>query len=213
MKGKITFISGIDTDAGKTFATGWLARTMRQSGKNAITVKMIQTGNCGYSEDIEAHRKIMGEGMFPEDKEGLTAPQIFKYPSSAQLAARLEGRDVDLKAIEDAVDTLATKYEHVLVEGAGGLMVPLNDTLLCIDFVAAMGWPTLLTTSSRLGSINHTLLSIEALHRRSIAIEGLLYNTFHDSDSPEIAADTKAYLQRHFPNIPFIEIPVIPHAD
>lgn len=209
MKGKIIFVSGIDTDAGKTYATGWLARKMRQEGTNAITVKMIQTGNCGYSEDIEAHRAIMAEGLFPEDREGLTAPQIFKYPSSAQLAAKLEGRDIDLAAIVNAVNTLAERYDHVLVEGAGGLMVPFTDDLLCIDFVAQQRWPTLLTTSSRLGSINHTLLSIEALQKRGINIEGFLYNTFHDADSPEIAADTKAYLQRHYPAIPFIEIPVI----
>ncbi len=212
MKGKITFVAGIDTDAGKTYATGWLARSLRKEGVNAITVKMIQTGNSGYSEDITAHRAIMGEGLFPEDKEGLTAPQIYKYPASAQLAARLEGREIDLKAIENAVDTLATRYDQVLVEGAGGLMVPLTDDLLCIDFVDGMGWPVLLTTSSRLGSINHTLLSIEALQHRNIKIEGLLYNTFHDADSKEIAADTRMYLQRHFPEIPMIEIPLMHHV-
>lgn len=209
MTSKITFVSGIDTDTGKTYATGWLARKMRQDGIKAITVKMIQTGNDGFSEDIEAHRKIMGEGLFPEDREGLTAPQIFKYPSSAQLAAQLEGREIDLDAITSAVETLAERYDHVLVEGAGGLMVPFTDNILCIDFVAQQRWPTLLTTSSRLGSINHTLLSIEALQKRNIKIDGILYNTFHDTDSPEIAADTKGYLQRHFPTIPFIEVPVL----
>lgn len=70
------------------------------------TQKFIQTGNVDFSEDIEMHRKIMGTGLLPEDREGLTAPIIFSYPASAQLAARIDGRDIDLNVIENATKEL-----------------------------------------------------------------------------------------------------------
>lgn len=88
--GKTIFISGIDTDAGKTYATGWLAKNYMDKGLSVATQKFIQTGNKEFSEDIEAHRKIMGIEMLPEDIDHTTAPIIFNYPASAQLAARIQ---------------------------------------------------------------------------------------------------------------------------
>ena len=80
------FVSGIDTDAGKTYCTAWLANRLRENGLSVITQKFIQTGNePGRSEDIEAHRRLMGMEMTDEDRAGLTAPIIFSYPASAQM--------------------------------------------------------------------------------------------------------------------------------
>ena len=100
---RVFFISGIDTGVGKTVATGLMSRFLRERGVDHCTVKMVQTGCDGFSEDLDAHRAIAGMPRLPEDEEGLTAPQIFKFPASAALAARLEGRAVDLGAIERAV--------------------------------------------------------------------------------------------------------------
>lgn len=207
------FVSGIDTDAGKTYATAWLARQLAADGSRVITQKFIQTGNKGYSEDIEAHRRLTGTGPLPEDAEGLTAPQIFSYPASAQLAARIDGRDIDLQAIDDARDELQQRYDHVLVEGAGGLMVPITDTYFAIDYVSSRHLPVALVTNSRLGSINHTVLSLEALKTRGIQLHSILYNTYYDqSAGPLISADTldfvKRYAERHFPGIPVHIVPV-----
>lgn len=203
------FITGIDTDAGKTYATAWLARKFAEEGKSVITQKFIQTGNDGYSEDIEAHRRLTGTGPLPEDAEGLTAPQIFTYPASAQLAARIDGREIDLNAIDNARNELARRYDVVLIEGAGGLMVPITDDFTTIDYIQTRGLPVGLVTSARLGSINHTLLSLEALQRRNIPIACILYNTYFDVASPLIADDTTAYLRRHFPDIPFHTVPIL----
>lgn len=71
------FISGIDTDAGKTYVTAALARRFMDAGLSVVTQKFIQTGNTGLSEDIEAHRRLMGTGLLPEDLDGTTAPVIF----------------------------------------------------------------------------------------------------------------------------------------
>ena len=113
-------IAGIDTGIGKTVVTGLIARHLRASGRDAITVKMVQTGNSGQSEDIAEHRRMCPGAVFREDALGLTAPQIFKYPSSPKLAAELEGRRVDLECISRAVKACSEAHEITLVEMAGG---------------------------------------------------------------------------------------------
>ena len=105
--GKVYFVSGSDTDVGKTIATGMMARYLQKKSVRVITIKLIQTGNPpGFSEDREKHRKMMGGIVFPEDEMLLTAPQIFKFPSSPHLAARLENRPVDVDAIRNAAAEL-----------------------------------------------------------------------------------------------------------
>ena len=92
MKQNVYFVSGIDTDAGKSYATGYLAREWNKNGKRTITQKFIQTGNVGHSEDIDLHRRIMEIPFTQEDQEGLTMPEIFSYPASPHLASRLDHR-------------------------------------------------------------------------------------------------------------------------
>ena len=206
------FVSGIDTDAGKTYATAWLQLRIMDEGKSVITQKFIQTGCVGTSEDIEAHRRLSGTGPMPEDAEGLTAPIIFSYPASAQLAARMDGREIDLGVIDRAREELARRYDVVLVEGAGGLMVPITDTFMAIDYAVSRNLPVALVTNSRLGSINHTILSLEALRNHGAKLHSVLYNTWYDKDSAPIAADTQAfirrYIERNHPGTPFYVVPV-----
>jgi dethiobiotin synthetase len=213
MTGSVYFISGIDTGIGKTYATGYLAKLWNAQGQKTITQKLIQTGNVDISEDIEQHREIMGMGWFPEDEAKLTMPEIFSYPASPHLATKLDGREIDFQKIEYATAQLAEKYEVVLLEGAGGLMVPLTTDLLTIDYVAEKKHPVILVTSGRLGSINHTILSLEALKSRGLELYGLAYNLNDESQDELISKDTaeylKAYLAKHFPQALWIDIPVL----
>lgn len=206
------FISGIDTDAGKSYCTAWLARQMMDQGKSVATQKFIQTGNVGRSEDIELHRRLCGIEALPEDKDLTTAPIIFSYPASAQLAARLDGREIDLGLADRSTETLASRYDVVLIEGAGGLMVPITDDFLTIDYIASRSLPLALVTNGVLGSINHTLLSLEAIAARNITLKYLIYNTHFDTDAI-IADDTKGfirrYIARHFPATEIIEVPTL----
>lgn len=206
------FITGIDTDAGKSFATGHLAKMLAQRGLSVTTQKFIQTGCRDQSEDIELHRRIMGCGPLPEDIDRTSAPLIFTYPASAQLAARIDGRPIDLAIIDAATERLASNHDVVLIEGAGGLMVPITDSFLTIDYIASRKLPAALVTNGKLGSINHTLLSLEALRTREIHLHSILYNTFFDRDAT-IAADTHAFIVRYasrfFPDTPVIDIPAI----
>ena len=204
------FITGIDTDAGKSYATGWIARGILNAGLEVITQKFVQTGNVDFSEDIEIHRKLMGIEYTEEDKCHLTAPEIFTYPASPELAARIDKRELDLKAISEATDKLAEKYSHVIVEGAGGLMVPLIGEYLTIDYIKEHNLPVVLVTNGRLGSINHTLLSLYALLQYGIDIFAVLYNSHFDKDAV-ICADTREYIQTwlssHSPSTLFISMP------
>ena len=213
MTGSVYFISGIDTGIGKTYATGCLAKLWNAQGKKTITQKLIQTGNVDISEDIEQHREIMGMGWFPEDESKLTMPEIFTYPASPHLATKIDGREIDFQKIENATEQLAEKYEVVLLEGAGGLMVPLTTDLLIIDYVAEKKYPVILVTSGRLGSINHTILSLEAIKSRGLELYAVAYNLKDESQDELISKDTaeylKAYLAKHFPNSLWIDIPVI----
>lgn len=208
MKNNIYFVSGIDTNIGKSYATGMLANRLAQSRKKVITQKLIQTGNEGYSEDIEIHRKLMGIPMQDEDQCGLTMPEIFPYPASPHLASRLAQRAIDFEKIELATQALSQRYDIVLVEGAGGLMVPLTEQLLTIDYVAKKGYPLIFVSSGRLGSINHTLLSLEAIKRRNIPLQTFVYNCSLPSIDPIIEEDTQLYieqhLQTHFPETEMI---------
>ncbi|MDE6296834.1 MAG: dethiobiotin synthase [Muribaculaceae bacterium] len=203
------FITGIDTDAGKSFVTGYVAKALLDAGKSVITQKFIQTGNNDFSEDIEVHRKIMEIPYTPEDESGLTAPVIFTYPASPDLAARIDKKDLDFTLIEEASEKLSDKYEYLLIEGAGGLMVPLKDEYLTIDYIKELDLPVLFVTNGRLGSINHTLLSLYSIKNYGIKLFGVVYNSFFDKDKI-ICDDTKGYIKKwlnnRFPDSVYLEI-------
>lgn len=210
MKGKVLFITGIDTNIGKTYATGILARTLAEQGKTVITQKMIQTGCEEISEDIEMHRKLQGIPFTEEDKQGLTCPYIFTYPCSPHMAAAKDKRNIDLSVITAATRQLQEKYEYVLLEGAGGLMVPNDFDSLTIDYIKEQGYPVILVTSGKLGSINHTLLSLYACKQYGIPVKALVYNLFPKAD-PLIEANTieylAQYLQKESPETTIITLP------
>lgn len=206
-------MSGIDTGIGKTYCTGYLAKLWNAEGVRTITQKLVQTGNVDISEDIEKHREIMNMGWFPEDETKLTMPEIFSYPASPHLAIKIDRRDIDFAKIQNATQQLSSQYDRVLLEGAGGLMVPLTQDLLSIDYIEQQKLPVILVSSGRLGSINHTLLSLEALKSRGIELYALAYNLAHESQDALISKDTaeylKNYLAKYFPSAKWIDIPVI----
>ena len=118
----------------------------------------------------------------------------------------MEGKTINPAAIARAAETLAARYDYVLLEGAGGPAVPLNDEETTLDFVRNQGYPLIIVTSGRLGSISHTLLTLEACRHNGIAVEMLVYNRFPQTDAlieNETAAYLQNYLQRHFPDAVF----------
>lgn len=177
-------------------ANGSLPRNLSRR----VTPAFRKTSNCTAVSCIPLQR---------EDLDGTTCPITFTYPASPQLAAEIDNREIDLSLVEKSTGKLLESYDTVLLEGAGGLFVPLTDTYSTIDYIADRRLPVILVTSPRLGSINHTVLSLEACRARNIEVAELVYNLYPPT-SREITEDTrrylKQYLNRTYPNAGFTEI-------
>lgn len=191
---QILFITGIGTNIGKSYATGWLASEINKNGESVITQKLIQTGNTNVSEDIEVHRQLMGIPMQECDTNHTTAPIILSYPASPHLAARIDNVTLDYTLADQSTTILTKNFDYVLIEGAGGLMVPLTETYLTVDYIKDRSLATVVVTNGELGSISDTILTIEALQHRSITIAAIIYNPHFDKDAI-IAEDTLNYIR------------------
>ncbi|MDR0981810.1 MAG: dethiobiotin synthase [Culturomica sp.] len=208
----VYFISGIDTDVGKSLVTGVIARTLRDKGVNVITQKFIQTGCTGISEDVLTHRRIMDIEPLDVDLYETTCPYVFTYPASPHLAAEIDNRVIDVEVIHKATEELESRFEMVLLEGAGGLLVPVTRNFLTIDYIRKYHYPLILVSSSKLGSINHTLMSLEMCRLYKIDLRYVVYNEYPD-ESEEIKKDTitiiERYLYDYFPKCNLLRMPVI----
>ncbi|WP_296239131.1 dethiobiotin synthase [Psychrobacter sp. UBA5136] len=219
----VLFISGIDTDIGKTYATGMLAKALMQQGVNVITQKLVQTGvsvnsdngEMNIADDIIVHRRLMGISLQPCDFDFTTCPYRYEKPASPHLAAKLASSVLEPDVITKSTQQLQQNYDAVLLEGAGGLLVPMTEQLLTLEYIAQEGYQVILVTSGRLGSINHTLLSLEAIRARGLTLHSVIYNHIHDhaaQTDAEIANSTidflQNYLAQHYPNTHWLTLPV-----
>lgn len=207
----VYFVSGIDTDAGKSVATGLLSKQLLSEGVRSLTQKMVQTGvTAPVAEDIVTHRRIEGRPLLDEDRNGSTCPLLFSYPCSPHMAASRDRKPpIDTALISDATAKLTALCDCLLLEGAGGLMVPLTEDRLTIDYIEEQKIPVILVSTAKLGSINHTLLSLDALRQRGIAVPLLVYNR-HIATDCEITEETlrwlSQYLSRHYPDTILLEM-------
>lgn len=175
MKG--LFITGTGTGVGKTFVTGHLLRGLRAAGVDAVSIKPVQTG-CAPGEvspDLKEHWRIAG--WRPEALEaGKYAPFCFADPVSPHLAARREGKALSVAEIAVAVAEAAAGHAFLLVEGAGGVLVPLNARETMVDLMLAVGLPVLVVAEAGVGTINHSVLTLRALREAGVAVKGVLLN-------------------------------------
>lgn len=158
------FVSGTDTGVGKTFVCALMMMNLEAS-----YWKPIQSGKDPYA-DTQFIQQLTGlppSSFFPE-RYALT------QPLSPHAAARIDGINIDIDSF--ALPKLRSDREHLIVEGAGGVLVPLNDSQLLVDLIKHLALPVVIVARSTLGTINHTLLTIEALKSRSIPIAGVVMN-------------------------------------
>lgn len=166
------FVTGTDTGVGKTFVTRLLAGYLRDAGNTVTTQKWIETG-------VRRIRNSVSD----------RAPYVFKFPASPHLAARREGRKISKNRIKKSYRALCRRYEYVIVEGTGGALVPFCEKELIIDIVEELGMPALVVVGNKLGAINHTLLTVEALRKRKIPIIGIIFNNIFSGTKKKILQD------------------------
>ena len=167
------FVTGTDTGVGKTIATGVLAVCLRAHGLNAGVMKPIETGiRAGVLPDADWLLSVAPSAV-PLD---LVAPYRLRAPAAPLIAAEAEGLLIDVQRIVSAYEALAARHDCMLIEGIGGVMVPVTPDRLVIDLIHQLRLPVLIVARSGLGSINHTLLTVECLKRRDIPIVGILFN-------------------------------------
>ncbi len=187
------FITGTDTGSGKTVVTGCLARYLLDKNYNVITQKWIQTGSAaGQSPDIKLHLKIMGRGTdYIKDYLSHVCPYVFNTAASPHLASRLERRKINPDKMMNSFKLLSNRFDFVLVEGIGGALVPFDKSRLVIDIAKKLDLPALVVVQNKLGAINHTLLTIEALRARKINILGLVFNNYKNQNRQILTDNTR----------------------
>ena len=190
------FVTGTDTEVGKTVVTGLLARTLSENGVNVITQKWVQTGYSKLSGDVAEHMRFMGAGAFPVEEYGKDmVPYTFEFPASPHLAAILENRSIDPERIKGSFMRLAGDFEFVVVEGTGGLMVPINDEVMIVDIVKNLDLPVLVVAENRLGAINQTVLTVEALQERDLNIAGIVFNRLTEKGEETVLKDNPRIIE------------------
>ncbi len=202
MTRKGIFITGTDTDVGKTVITGGLLNYFCSRGFQAGLMKVVQTG-CIQSEDkliapdLEFSLKLAGK-TFKEQEKLFMCPYKYKLPCSPHLAAEIDRTDYpDSSHILDCFDQLASEYSPIIVEGAGGLLVPINKKEKMIDLIKKLDIPVILVSKTELGTLNHTLLSLNALSNAGLTVLGVIFN------NPAPVDEQDAYIIKD--NIKFIE--------
>lgn len=165
------FITGTDTSVGKTVVSCALARGLRAAGIDVGVMKPAETGVPAAGPE-DARALVRAAGV--EDPLELVCPQQFAMPAAPSAAASAEARSVSLPAIERAFDTLATRHSFVLVEGAGGLLVPFDPETNMADLAMRLALPLVIVARASLGTINHTLLTLEACDARSLPVVGVV---------------------------------------
>jgi len=161
------FITGIDTNIGKSIACGALAKCLLEQNYNVFTQKWIETGCDTISEDLQVHQAV-AKKKFNNSNIEKHSPYRFSFPASPHLSAQLEGKKIDDRYLISQTKKLSNECDHLLIEGAGGLCVPISNEVLLIDLIEELKTPIVLVTSGRLGSINHTILSLELCWQRNI---------------------------------------------
>lgn len=177
---KAVFVAGTDTGVGKTIAAAAILSVLRDGGIDAVPMKPVQTG-CAtrrrslVAPDLEFCLTAAGLEPAPADKK-LMAPCMFTHACSPHLAARLERRTIDPGVVARSFSNLSARHEFVVIEGAGGLLVPIGSGRTMLDVIRRLAAPVVLVARPGLGTINHCLLSLQALRQAGIAVAGVIFN-------------------------------------
>jgi dethiobiotin synthetase len=178
------FITGTDTAVGKTTVAAALAAGLRAAGIDVGVMKPVETGRRHWRRSDGA-RLIRAAGV--RDPAALVSPYRFAAPLSPLAAARMAGRRISLARLARAYRALARRHRVMLVEGSGGLLVPLDGAATMAELARRLGLPVVIVARAGLGTLNHTLLTVEAARRRGLRIAGVILTSPTARRDPSVA--------------------------
>lgn len=189
MRPRGLFVTATDTGVGKTEVACGLVRGHRARGLDVAAMKPAQSGSePGVPSDADRLRAAAG-GVDPPE---LVCPYSFAPPLAPGVAARLSGETISLARILEAARALAARHAALVVEGAGGLLVPLTERETFADLAVALALPVLVVARAGLGTVNHTALTCEALRARGLSVHGVVLDRAgpgRDASEPHNAAE------------------------
>ncbi len=200
------FVTGTDTNVGKTAIAAGIAGALRNKGYSVGVMKPVQSGAAQrngrlYSQDAE----FMIKAASACDGEELVCPVLLKEALAPGVAAKIEGKDIDIELIKNAYSELEKRHDFVVVEGAGGIAAPLKDNFLISDLISFLGIPAIIVARAGLGTINHTLLTVEHAKNRKIPVIGVILNNYKGG----LAEETNPEAIEKLTGVPVLGI--IPH--
>lgn len=198
------FVTGTDTEIGKTAIAAGLAAVLKNRGIRVGAMKPISAGGRA---DANLLQRVTGQPL------DTINPIALRDPLSPNIAAERENAEIDLTLVFSAFDRLLQTRDCVIVEGVGGLLVPIADPILVADLARRLQLPLLIVARAALGTINHTLLTIEAAQARGLSINGAIYNALSPGP-PDLSAQLSPGVVTRISGIPSAgTIPYDPHVD
>ncbi|WP_353683684.1 dethiobiotin synthase [Thermodesulfovibrio sp. 3907-1M] len=207
------FITGTDTGVGKTIVTAAILRSFIKKGLKVGAMKVVETG-CLNKDGIllPSDGMLLRDMAEMNDSVDLITPVKMENPLSPLVASRLENIEVDIDRIFKSFETLKKKYDYLVIEGVGGLMVPLikeekrkTNFYFVRDLIKDMELPVIIVTRPSLGTINHTLLTLEALKNKKIPVKGYIIN-FSEPAKNDIAEKTNPQVLKELLDIPCLGV-------
>jgi dethiobiotin synthetase len=181
---KSLFITGTDTDVGKTYITAGLTIMLRKMGVDVGVMKPFAAGVAqkkGYkSEDVE----ILSKSAQTHDPENLVNPQFFPIPASPYTAWKKLKIKPKIPLVLSSFKKLSDMHEMVLVEGVGGILTPILKDYFVTNLIKDMKIPTIIVSRSKVGTVNHTLMTVKMCEKYKIPIKGIIINNFDDDGYP-----------------------------
>ncbi|MBF0554548.1 MAG: dethiobiotin synthase [Nitrospirae bacterium] len=196
------FVTGTDTGVGKTVVSALMAVMLMEKGFNVIVRKPIETGCTAVNNTL-----IPKDGLFLRTITGSTeAPDVitpirFVHPLAPLAAATAENSPIDITEIYKSFEGIDNS-SVTIIEGVGGLLVPITKTFFVADLIRKLNLPAILVSSNRLGTINHTLLSLEYMKNKSITVAGIVFN--NTAGEHDMSANTNIGLIRQLTGVPVI---------
>lgn len=197
MQAQSCFIIGTDTNVGKTFVASRIIRQFVQDGYKTIGMKPIASG-CEMStngELINQDVTAISQASNVQASLDLINPYPFQPPIAPHIAAQKLGVEINISDILSAYETIKNQVDIVVVEGAGGFLVPINQTQTLADLAVALKLPIILVVGMRLGCINHALLTVEAIEKRGLHLTGWIANQI-DPDMAEFEDNLESLRSR-----------------